>query len=77
MKGLLSDKKLKQDRFKLERTCSKFEEVEEFNNGSNHYFKSSVGPYKKFLINGQRTRGEAYKECVAFAQGNGYTLTAK
>ena len=77
MKGILSDVTLKQRRFVVERTCSLFEEIEEYRTGSTHYFKSSVGPYKKFLVNGQRTRGEAYRACVAFAEGNGYTLTAK
>lgn len=77
MKGILKDKVLKQDRFKLERTCSKYKEVDEYNNHHQHYFKASVGPYKKFFVNGSHTRMEAYNACVAFAERNGYTLTAR
>ena len=77
MKKLLANKTLKRDRFKLpiERSCSQFKEVDEYRTGDRHYFKASVGKYKKFYVNGQRTRGEAYKACVAHTEEQGYTLS--
>jgi len=83
MKGLITDRVLKQDRFKYppEKSMSKFEEVEEFNNHNQHYFKVSSKvkglKYKKFFVNGEHSRIQAYNDCVDYAMRNDYSLTAR